>query len=76
MAISLFRNAAGVAFYEHLADHPKSKEVMVHWVKPEIYSNIRVLFEQRIDSNERDLLDSMYGIQPAKRDFAQRLLHI
>ena len=39
------RNAAAVAFYEHLVDHPYTAKQVSLWIKPDIFRDLETLFE-------------------------------
>lgn len=41
-------NAAGVAFYEHLADSKQTLEAMPKWVRRSVFENIAGLLEERV----------------------------
>jgi hypothetical protein len=41
-------NAAGVAFYEHLADSNRTLEAIPHWVSKTIFDDIAGLLEARV----------------------------
>jgi hypothetical protein len=41
-------NAAGVAFYEHLADSPQTLESIPRWVRRPIFEDIASLLEERV----------------------------
>lgn len=53
-------NAAGVSFYEHLADERITYEAMPHWVKPAIYKEIKPLLERRLNEEDMLQLDRQY----------------
>ncbi|MBL7747304.1 MAG: hypothetical protein JNM19_07765 [Chitinophagaceae bacterium] len=53
-------NAAGVSFYEHLADEEITKQAFPEWVPADIYNNIRGLLEIRISDSELKELDKKY----------------
>jgi hypothetical protein len=55
-------NAVAVAFYEHLIDHRSSRKDIPQWIKPEIFNDIRVLFEQRLTADEYQKLLAHYNI--------------
>ena len=42
------RNAAAVAFYEHLVDHPYTAKQVSLWIKPDIFRDLETLFESRL----------------------------
>lgn len=54
-------NAAGVCFYEHLVDHEETLKELPHWVKPNIYPNIRGLLQLRLQEKEIQKLDKVYN---------------
>jgi hypothetical protein len=37
-----------VAFYEHLVDDPLMLEAVPQWITPDIFGNVRALFEARM----------------------------
>jgi hypothetical protein len=53
-------NAAGVSFYEHLADEEITKQAFPEWVPVDIYYYIRSLLEIRISDIELKELDKRY----------------
>lgn len=53
-------NAAGVSFYEHLGDQEESRKGMVNWVSRDVYYDIRLLLEQRMDEADFKELDGFY----------------
>ena len=53
-------NAAGVSFYEHLGDHPEILEAMPHWVKPNVYEQVKGLLEIRLTEKEMKQLDKSF----------------
>jgi hypothetical protein len=53
-------NAAGIAFYEHLADYEETRYEIPKWVKYEIYKEIRGLLELRIAKEFILELDKRY----------------
>ncbi len=59
-------NAAGVSFYEHLADSPEIVNELPQWIKPELYLEIRPLIEPRIEKDKFKLLDKRFGIINSK----------
>ncbi len=59
-------NAAGVSFYEHLADFDETLLQFTHWIKREIYMDIRELLSQRVDNNKMKGLDKHYGYATPK----------
>ena len=46
------RNSAGVSFYEHLGDHPETRDEMHGWVKPSIFEDVAGLLEYRMGEEE------------------------
>ncbi|MDP4254661.1 MAG: hypothetical protein Q8938_11695 [Bacteroidota bacterium] len=56
-------NAAGVSFYEHLADSEETLKAMPRWVKQDIYRKIRGLLQFRISDEKMKGLDNLYGIK-------------
>ncbi|SDK24566.1 hypothetical protein SAMN05421823_102236 [Catalinimonas alkaloidigena] len=59
-------NAAGVAFYEHLADHEVTFAAMPVWIGPTLYAEIRELLRVRLDGKKMELLDEWYGYNKKK----------
>ncbi|MCA1595908.1 MAG: hypothetical protein LC772_05745 [Chloroflexi bacterium] len=53
-------NAAGVAFYEHLVDHPLMREQIPLWLSVEIFGKVSGLFEWRLGPEEFTLLKTRY----------------
>jgi hypothetical protein len=53
-------NAAGVFFYEHLADQEETSKAMPLWVKRSIYTRIRGLLVFRIGEDRVQQLDALY----------------
>lgn len=53
-------NAAGVSFYEHLADQEETSKAMPLWVKRSIYTRIRGLLVFRIGEDRVQQLDTLY----------------
>ena len=53
-------NAAGVAFYEHLADQEETLQAMPAWVKKSIYMRIRDLLVWRIGEDRVRHVDTLY----------------
>lgn len=56
-------NAAAVAFYEHLGDHPATRQAMSQWITRETYDHIRVLLELRMDEAMMKEVDAGFGIK-------------
>ncbi len=56
-------NAAGVSFYEHLADYPETFQAMPRWVTPHVYAMVRGLVRARLSLEQFKLLDSHYKLQ-------------
>lgn len=54
-------NAAGVSFYEHLADNDLMFSQFTKWIRKDIYLAIRDLLNQRIDEKKMTYLDHFYG---------------
>lgn len=54
-------NAAGVSFYEHLADNELVFSQFTKWVTKEIYFEHRNLLDHRFDDNKMKQLDKFYG---------------
>ena len=54
-------NSAGVSFYEHLGDAEETLRAIPHWVKTDIYNDIRGLLELRINKTELEKLDKSYS---------------
>lgn len=46
------RNAAAVAFYEHLADEPATRSQIPRWLQPDIFNACRELFEARLEPEQ------------------------
>ncbi|MBL7700691.1 MAG: hypothetical protein JNM14_00455 [Ferruginibacter sp.] len=59
-------NAAGVSFYEHLADTDETFTQLTNWIKKEIYFDIRNLLYQRTDEEKIKSLDKYYGYKTKK----------
>ncbi|UPK72703.1 hypothetical protein [Chitinophaga filiformis] len=53
-------NAAGVSFYEHLADFPETLAAMPQWVNRSRYQQIRGLLQLRLTEKQLQQLDSEY----------------
>jgi hypothetical protein len=63
-----FSNAAGVSFYEHLADDELVFSQFTKWIKKNIYFEHRGLLSQRFDDDKMKQLDRFYGwSEPKKR---------
>lgn len=56
-------NAAGVSFYEHLADTAETLNEITNWVSREVYFDIRNLLYLRTDDEKILSLDKYYGTQ-------------
>ena len=59
-------NAAGVSFYEHLGDSNKTFPAFTHWVKRDVYVEIRELLALRLEESKMDTLDMFYGLKKDK----------
>ncbi|MFB0495086.1 hypothetical protein ABID99_001323 [Mucilaginibacter sp. OAE612] len=59
-------NAAGVSFYEHLGDKTETLEAIHLWVRRDIYTEIRLLLEQRLDEATLKAIDGLYDLQKGK----------
>lgn len=59
-------NAAGVSFYEHLADSDDTFLPFTNWIKKEIYFDIRDLLNQRVDDEKIKKLDNYYGYKASR----------
>lgn len=55
------RNAAAVAFYEHLGDSRVTSSAMPQWVRPDIFENIRPLIAARMEPSDFEELCKGYG---------------
>ena len=55
-------NAVCVAFYEHLVDEEITSEAIPKWIKPEIFEDIRDVFEPRMTSDEYKALLIRYNL--------------
>ncbi|MEM8967783.1 MAG: hypothetical protein AAGE93_15290 [Bacteroidota bacterium] len=53
-------NAAGVAFYEHLANYDTTLQAIPYWIAPDIYRDIRGLLELQLDDKKIEFLDKHY----------------
>jgi len=53
-------NAAGVSFYEHLADFPETLAAMPQWVNHSRYRQIRGLLQLRLTEKQLLELDNSY----------------
>lgn len=52
------RNAAGVAFYEHLVDEPVTLSQIPRWLQPEVFEGCKRLFEARMELGQfKELCD-------------------
>ncbi|MDB5210739.1 MAG: hypothetical protein JWQ30_1566 [Sediminibacterium sp.] len=54
-------NAAGVSFYEHLADDQVTRQAIPKWIKWDIYKDIRGLLALRLNEVELLKLDKEYS---------------
>jgi hypothetical protein len=54
-------NAAGTAFYEHLADHEETCADMPRWVSRDIYNEVRELIARRAEVDVLRKIDAQYG---------------
>lgn len=45
-------NAADVAFYEHLVDHPSTRDAIAQWLTPEVFESVQGLFECRMEAED------------------------
>jgi hypothetical protein len=54
------RNAAGVAFYEHLVDSESTLKQIPQWVKPWAFEQVMELFEARLDASDYSKLLKRY----------------
>lgn len=57
-------NAAGVAFYEHLADQEETFREMPRWVSMDVFLEVRGLFEWRLGEDKLKELYNMFGYKP------------
>jgi len=48
----VLRNAAGVAFYEHLVDEPTTRSQIPRWLQPDVFEDCKGLFEARLEPEE------------------------
>lgn len=55
-------NAVGVAFYEHLVDEEIGRNEISHWIKPEIFFDIKILFKQRLSADVYQDLVKRYNL--------------
>ncbi len=55
------RNAAAVAFYEHLVDEPLMREQIPLWLSPEIFKQVSGLLEWRMGPAAFAVLKSRYA---------------
>ena len=60
-------NAAGVSFYEHLADDELVFSQFTTWIKKEIYFEHRDLLNTRFDDDKMKQLDRFYGWSAPKK---------
>ena len=54
-------NAVAVAFYEHLVDNETLLKDIPYWIKPEIFNDIKILFEERLSSEAYQDLVKRYN---------------
>ena len=59
-------NAAGVSFYEHLADDEGVFGQFTKWIKKDVYFEHRDLLNTRFDDDKMKLLDRFYGWREPK----------
>jgi hypothetical protein len=62
-------NAAGVSFYEHLADNEGVFSQFTKWVKKSVYLEHRDLLNHRFDDEKMKELDHFYGWVKPKQKF-------
>ena len=55
------RNAAAVAFYEHLVDNPVTMDELPRWVPPDVFEAIQVLLVDRTDAKGIERLRARYS---------------
>jgi hypothetical protein len=55
------RNAAGVAFYEHLVDEPATLNEIPRWLQPDVFETCKNLFEARMEPDEFKELCERYS---------------
>ncbi len=55
-------NAVCVAFYEHLVDEEITCKAIPVWIRPEIFEDIRDIFEPRMTSDEYQSLILRYNL--------------
>lgn len=55
-------NAVCVAFYEHLVDEDITCQTIPVWIKPEIFEDIRDIFEPRMTADEYQALLLRYNL--------------
>ncbi len=55
------RNAVAVAFYEHLIDDRSSMRDIPRWLAPEVFGEVKGLFEERLAQEEYRALLSRYN---------------
>jgi len=53
------RNAAGVAFYEHLVDDPKLWPLVVPWLSPIVISQVSTLWAARLNPADYSKFDKL-----------------
>lgn len=56
-------NPAGVAFYEHLADTPETREGIPRWLMPEVYQQVRGLLHHWLGAEEFAKIEQEYQAQ-------------
>ncbi len=54
-------NAVGITFYLHLLRYPEAFLQFGNWIKKDIFLDIRDLLYSRLDDEEMQKLDNMYG---------------
>lgn len=57
------RNAAAVAFYEHLVDNPTTLTQIPRWLQPDIFEGCKELFEARLEPGKFQQLCHSYSKQ-------------
>lgn len=60
-------NAAGVSFYEHLADDELVFSQFTNWIKKDVYFVHRDLLNTRFDDDKMKQLDRFYGWSAPKK---------
>ena len=61
-------NAAGVSFYEHLADDELVFSQFTTWVKKDVYFDHRDLLSYRFDDDKMKELDIFYGWKKPRKN--------